>query len=194
MRDGYHNGRQSWWWPIDDGNRGAIAEPGTRDSDRPATPPPEVRSTLPGLIRKPRQSDLQETVPGKTRAPVAELHVLLVEPDIETRDQLVAALIAQGCDVNAFRTSRRAEIHAIYWGYDVLIARPEILEQTSYWHNMVPGSRPLGTLAVARTNDPDTRIRAINAGARCLLAPPFDSPAIHATLREALSMLRAERS
>jgi CheY-like chemotaxis protein len=177
----------------DERGRDGIAEPELRDSDRPATPPPDVRSTLPGLIRNPRRSDPLEAGSKRSRAPAAAMHVLIVEPDIETRDRLVAALLEQGCDVNAFCTSRRAEIHAIYWGYDVLIARPEILEQTSYWHNMVPGRRPLGSLAVARSSDADTRIRALNAGARCVLSPPFDTPSLGANLRVALTQLRSER-
>jgi len=200
MRDGTHNGRQSWWWTTN-GEAGLGATdwghgsgPAGDEPARPATPPPEVRSTLPGAIRRPRQGEPVTAQPGAEPSSAAALHVLLVERDIAVRDKLVAVLLEQGCDVNAFRTPKRAEIHAIYWGYDVLIARPEILEQTSHWQVMVPGRRPLGTLAIAASRDADQRLRARVAGARGVLAPPFQGPVIGQTLTEALSLLIAERA
>jgi len=147
MRDGYHNGRQSWWWRLDDDERETVDSSDSRDSDRPATPPPEVISTIPGLIRKPGRSAPAEAGDEETRAN-GQLHVLLVEKDIRIRDRLVTALLEHGCHVNAFRSTKRAEIHAIYWGYDLLIASQEILEQTTHWRVMIPGGPPLGELSI----------------------------------------------
>ena len=191
MRDGYHNGRQSWWWRNDDDPQDLeMSDAG--DDERPATPPPDIRSTLPGLIRKPR--DGKPTYPGRREESVGDkaLHVLVVEWDIEARNRLVVALLDQGCHVHAFRTVKRAEVHAIYWGYDVLIASPEILEQTAHWTAMIPGEPPLASLAITVNRDADARIRAQRAGARSVLLAPFDGQQIDDHLQQILSQLRRE--
>jgi DNA-binding response OmpR family regulator len=154
--------------------------------DRATIPPPPapkawVRTT--GMPSRARPREPAET----------DVAILILEPDSRVRNALARTLADEGCRVVAFRTQDQAETHARYVGYDVLVARPEVLGEIRHWATLVPGEPPLGALAIVEGAGVAEHVKAIQAGARGLLSPPFDELAVAAELRQALSTMRNER-
>lgn len=119
-----------------------------------------------------------------------EVAILIVEPDARIRDSLLTVLTDAGCQVVAFRSRHQAEIHVRHVGYDVLIARPEVLRETKHWTARARGSPPLGTVAVLDSYALDRKVEAIQLGAGGVLTPPFEASGVIAELRAALTRMR----
>jgi len=155
-------------------------------TDRPTVPPP------------PRPKAWMRTTGIPGRPPTAQggetdVSILILEEDPDVRNDLTRTLIDEGCRVVAFRSRRQAEVHARYVGYDVLIARPHVLCEVKHWATIVPGDPPLGMMAIVDGPGVQAHVKAIQAGARGILSPPFDELAVAAELHEALDVMRDER-
>jgi DNA-binding NtrC family response regulator len=131
---------------------------------------------------------------ARSREPAeTDVAIMILETDSRVRNALARTLADEGCRVAAFRALEQAETHARYVGYDVLIARPEVLAEVHHWSTMVPGEPPLGALAIVEGAGVVEHVKAIQAGARGLLSPPFDELKVVAELRQALDTMRRER-
>jgi DNA-binding response OmpR family regulator len=154
-------------------------------ADRPTTPPPPPKSWM-------RTTGIPGRIPLAKRNE-NELSILILEHDNLLRNDLARTLTDEGCRVVAFRSLKQAEVHARYVGYDVLIARPEVLSEVKHWATIVPGEPPLGMMAIVDGPGVEAHVKAIQAGARGILSPPFDELVVAGELHEALRVMRDER-
>ncbi|MBW2276865.1 MAG: response regulator, partial [Deltaproteobacteria bacterium] len=154
-------------------------------ADRPTTPPPPPKSWM-------RTTGIPGRIPAGQRDG-NDISILILERDNFLRNDLARTLTGEGCRVVAFRSLKQAEVHARYVGYDILIARPEVLQEVKHWATIVPGEPPLGMMAIVNGPGVQAHVNAIQAGARGILSPPFDELAVAAELHEALSVMRDER-
>jgi DNA-binding NtrC family response regulator len=122
-----------------------------------------------------------------------DISILILEADRRVRNDLARTLTDEGCRVVAFGTRKQAKVHARYVGYDVLIARPEVLTDVKHWATIVPGDPPLGLMAIVDGPGVQAHVKAIQAGARGILSPPFDELSVGAELRQAVHVMRDER-
>jgi DNA-binding NtrC family response regulator len=136
-----------------------------------------------GIPARPQEGQRGET----------DVSILILESDKNTRNDLARTLTDEGCRVVAFGTRKQAKVHARYVGYDVLIARPDVLADVRHWATIVPGDPPLGLMAIVDGPGVQAHVKAIQAGARGILSPPFDELSVGAELREALHVMRDER-
>lgn len=154
-----------------------------------------TRTTAPPGNFGARSLRLPDWAPLSTLHPSIDLEdtnitALVVEADPGIRTAIVAALKETGCHVTAFQSRYQAEVHVRYVGYDMLIARPEILRVTTHWKELVPGAEPLGSIAIAVSGALAQWVKSIQEGARGMFVPPYDAPTIGAELRTALALIR----
>jgi DNA-binding NtrC family response regulator len=154
-------------------------------ADRPTTPPPPPKAFMrtTGIPARRKQGEHGDT----------DVSILILEADRNVRNDLARSLTDEGCRVVAFGTRRQAKVHARYVGYDVLIARPDVLADVKHWATIVPGDPPLGLMAIVDGPGVQAHVKAIQAGARGILSPPFDELSVGAEIREALQVMRDER-
>jgi DNA-binding response OmpR family regulator len=163
-------------------------------SEADASKPPSARETTPLRGSTADTAHREPDAPRAAEGPAdTDVAVLLVEPDRSVRGALIAALTAAGCRVVAFQSQQQAEVHVRYVGYDVLVARPELLSTTGHWSSLVPGSEPLGVIAIAGSDALAERVSAIQNGVQGVLAPPFEKSMVVAELLSALAVMRDRR-
>lgn len=150
---------------------------------------PHERPTKP----PPRASGGDSQVRTDVAILILEPDTNILEPDTNIHNAVLAALTNEGCRVLAFQSRRLAEIHAKHMGYDVLIASPEILQETQHWATQVPGEAPLGKIAILDSPADDKKMKALRTGAAAVLVPPFEKSQVMAELRTAIKQMRAER-
>ena len=147
----------------------------------PSSPPPRPPPNQP-MPRPPSKSAAEQSD--------TDVAVLLVEADNRVRSALVDALTGAGCRVVAFQSRFQAEVHVRYVGYDVLVARPEVLHEAGHWDTLLPGGPPLGSIAVADSGALTERVKSIQEGARGVFVPPFEATQVVGELRSALALMR----
>jgi DNA-binding NtrC family response regulator len=162
-------------------DRQDLAEQASASSGADALPHEKPTRPPPGRARI--RADLRREI---------DVSFLILEPNAGIRDELLTVLTGLGLRAFAFETMHQAEIHVRQAGYDVLIARPELLRETRYWTELVAEDAPLGTIAVLDTNALHRRVDATLAGARGLLAPPFDVTHVATEIRRAVTAMRGE--
>jgi len=150
---------------------------------RPATPSQAPQPAPNAPVVRPVSEPAAEEVD-------TDVAVLLVESDNRIRSALVDVLTSAGCRVVAFQSRFQAEVHVRYVGYDVLVARSEVLREAVPWESLLPGGPPLGSIAIADSSALTERVKAIQEGARGVFVPPFDSDKVVGELRSALALMR----
>jgi len=153
------------------------------------------RSTRPLTPSSPPRPAPNEPAPRPASASAddqvdTDVAVLLVESDNRVRSTLVDVLTGAGCRVVAFQSRFQAEVHVRYVGYDVLVARPDVLREAMPWETLLPGGPPLGSIAIAQSAALTERVKSIQEGARGVFVPPFESDKIAGELRSALALMR----
>lgn len=154
-------------------------------ADRPTLPPPPPKAWMrtTGIPGRPTSQPRSET----------DVAIMILESSATVRNDLAQTLTDEGCRVVAFRSRKQAEVHARYVGYDVLVARADVLDEVKHWATIVPGEPPLGMMAIVDGPGVKAHVKAIQSGARGIFSPPFDELAVTAELREALAAMRDER-
>jgi len=180
--------RASW------GSRAAAVAAGSEDPSGRILKQREVAplAGAPEAKTRPTQPARRPAAPVATRSET-DVAVLIVENDARMRTALVDALTGAGCRVVAFQSRFQAEVHVRYVGYDVLVARPEVLREASHWEEMLAGSPPLGALAIVESGALTERVNAIQEGAVAVLVPPFEPGQVVGELRSALVRMREKR-
>jgi DNA-binding response OmpR family regulator len=148
-----------------------------------AIPPAREVSTIPPPHRRARAVERDAPSPA----------FLLIEPNLEVRSRLSECLSRAGYRVVSFRSPHQAEMHARHGGYDILVASPEILEETRHWSTFARGEKPLGSLAIVAKSGFDTRVEARMTGARGILVPSLDDADIMREVGAAIARMREEK-
>jgi CheY-like chemotaxis protein len=161
-------------------------------------PPPVEKITLPARRGSSPGRDASETVRAGADRPsesggLPNVSVLLLESNPQLRTKLVDALTELGCRVVAFQSRFQAEVHVRYVGYEVLVARSEVLLETGHWPQLVPGAKPLGEIAIVESGALAQRVSSIQEGAVGVLSPPFDRARIANEFAAALVVMRDKR-
>lgn len=119
--------------------------------------------------------------------------VMLVEPDDLIRDSIADFLEEIHCEVVAFAAPEAAEAFRAHPRFDVLVARPEVIESRASWLEPREGHAPLGSIAIVHRSDVDDIRGAIRLGARGVLLPPFHRAGVVAEFTDSVTQLIEER-
>jgi DNA-binding NtrC family response regulator len=126
-------------------------------------------------------------------AELGVVSVMLIERDDHVRDALAGHLEEIHCEVVAFAAPEAAEAFREHPRFDVLVARPEVLESRTGWLEPHEGHAPLGSIAIVHRSDIDDIVQAIRLGARGVLLPPFNKAGVVAEFTDSVTQLIEER-
>ncbi|MBW2276824.1 MAG: response regulator [Deltaproteobacteria bacterium] len=119
-----------------------------------------------------------------------DLDIVVVESDEEVRQQLHEVLVGLGLRAVAFATRYLAEVRVAREGCDLLIAGPDIIDQTRHWAGFTAEDRPFYTVAILLGRPEDEHVVSLPTSSAGLLEPPFVSSSVIAEIRRVIAGAR----
>ena len=117
------------------------------------------------------------------------LKIILVESDDRVRAKIIAATIKLGCNVSAFKTVDRAIAQSRISGFDVLIARPQVIGGSTLWASASQTHPPLGAVTIVDEMYREVENAKVHARAKGNIYANAEVGAVSSKLRLILSQL-----